>query len=104
VTSSPLTAIVAGQPLPDAEARELWQLFSAHMDVNEGDFDGFAASRGFRFARVAVEGTTPTLYLSNDEAPAPKTKTKTGPGRGKRTGPSRGKHSKRQKQGHKARR
>jgi hypothetical protein len=74
------------------------------LGVNEGDFDGFAASRGFRFARVAVEGTTPTLYLSNDEAPAPKTKTKTGPGRGKRTGPSRGKHSKRQKQGHKARR
>ncbi len=82
VSSSQLVAIVDGQGLAPDDARALWQRFSAHMDENEGDFDGFAAKEGFRYARVSVQDHTPSLVLTND--PAAPTETKTAKIRGKK--------------------
>lgn len=69
--SSSLSVVVDGQALPEAEARAVWQRFSAHMDAHRGDFDGFAASAGYASARVAVEGGVPTLTLSTQALPTP---------------------------------
>jgi hypothetical protein len=65
---SHLRVLVDGRPLPEDEARATWERFSAHMDENRGDFDGFASAEGFLEATVAVAGTTPTLSLSSTKA------------------------------------
>jgi hypothetical protein len=45
-----LAVSVDGKTLPDAEAREIWVAFSAHMDEHEGDAPGFAKARGWASA------------------------------------------------------
>lgn len=42
---------VDGTEVGEAEAREIWTAFSSYMDVNEGDFAGFARTKGFAEAR-----------------------------------------------------
>jgi len=44
---SRLAAMRDGVVLGEAEARELWKEFSAHMDANKGDMTGFARSKGW---------------------------------------------------------
>lgn len=39
--------LLDGRPLPDDEARTLWQEFSRHMDEHEGDLAGFAKHKGW---------------------------------------------------------
>lgn len=69
--STSLSVVVDGRPLADDEAKPMWARFSAHMDANQGDFDGFARSAGFVSARVSVMNGTPTLTLSSTNAPPP---------------------------------
>lgn len=38
---------IDGTPLPDAEARALWERFSAHMEAHPHDLAGFAQGEGF---------------------------------------------------------
>ncbi len=44
---SRLAVLVDNRPLPDDEARTLWQEFSRHMDEHEGDLSGFAKAKGW---------------------------------------------------------
>lgn len=44
---SRLAVLVDQKPLPDDEARTLWQEFSRHMDEHEGDIAGFAKLKGW---------------------------------------------------------
>ncbi|NUP13266.1 MAG: hypothetical protein HOW73_45075 [Polyangiaceae bacterium] len=46
-TQSRLVVLMDGKPLPDEEAREIWNDFSLHMDEHQGDFAGFAKKRGW---------------------------------------------------------
>lgn len=48
-----LVVKIDGKALPEEEARALWVEFSRYMDEHEGDFDGFAKSKGY--ASVAPE-------------------------------------------------
>jgi hypothetical protein len=84
VSSPQLVAIVDGQRLAPDDARAIWQRFSVHMDENEGDFDGFAATEGFRYARVSVQDHTPSLVVTNEPAPLPDTKAANTRGKKKR--------------------
>ena len=43
-----LAAVVDGAPLAEAEARELWKEFSAHMDEHQGDMAGFAKKKSWQ--------------------------------------------------------
>jgi hypothetical protein len=45
-----LAVTVDGKALADAEAREIWLAFSAHMEEHEDDTAGFAKSRGWASA------------------------------------------------------
>lgn len=73
----------------------MWERFSAHMDVNQGDFDGFAKSAGFVSARVSVTSGVPTLTLSSSAAPPV---TSAGPGK-RRGGGRRGGKKRRKPRG-----
>jgi hypothetical protein len=44
---SRLVVLVDGTPLPDDEARAVWQAFSDHMEATHGDREAFAAQRGW---------------------------------------------------------
>jgi hypothetical protein len=44
---SRLAVLLDNRPLPDDEARTLWQEFSRHMDEHEGDLSGFAKQKGW---------------------------------------------------------
>jgi hypothetical protein len=69
---SALAVVVDGTRLGAEEARLWWQRFSAYMDANRGDFEGFAKQEGFASARVAVLAGAPTLTLSRRaEEPEP---------------------------------
>src|SRR5690606_6245707 len=84
---SRLRDVVDGRPLPEDEARALWQRFSAHMDENRGDFEGFARAEGYAAASVAVAGSTPTLNLRSEGAsPAGERASERRPRRKKRSG------------------
>jgi hypothetical protein len=67
---SQLRVIVDDQVLPEPEARALWTRFSAHMDLHQGDFDGFARAEGYARASVAVHQGVPTLTLVSSEGSA----------------------------------
>jgi hypothetical protein len=43
-----LAVLVDGAPLAEAEARDLWKEFSAHMDEHQGDMAGFAKKKGWQ--------------------------------------------------------
>ncbi len=79
---SQLAVTIDDKPLADAEGRALWTRFSAHMDTNQGDFEGFAASEGFVEASVAVRNGVPTLCLRSKNAPkTPKPRSRPAKGR-----------------------
>jgi hypothetical protein len=46
--SGGLAVLVDGVALPADAAEAVWRAFSAWMDGNQGDLDGFARQRGFR--------------------------------------------------------
>jgi hypothetical protein len=45
--SGGLAVLVDGVALPPDAAEAVWRAFSAWMDENQGDLDGFAKQRGF---------------------------------------------------------
>jgi hypothetical protein len=70
-TTSQLAAVVDGKPSEPADAKALWERFSAYMDEHQGDFDGFAKEEGLLAARVDVVQGVPTLTLSSTAERAP---------------------------------
>jgi hypothetical protein len=50
-SKSLLGVIVDGVALSDESARALWIEFSAYLDVNKNDFDGFAKQKGYASVR-----------------------------------------------------
>ena len=69
---SRLAVTIDGAALDDEAARALWVEFSAHMDANQGDFDGFAKKKGW--VSVAPEhraGQAVLVARTTDAPPAP---------------------------------
>src|SRR5262245_37505864 len=66
-----LAVFVDGVPLPDEEARALWERFSAFMEEHRGDLAGFAASEGFKSVHPTVENGRPVLRASHSEGQRP---------------------------------
>jgi hypothetical protein len=60
----PLGVLLDGTPMPEAEARPLWQRFSAWMEEHEGDLAGFARSEGFASVHPEVHAGEPVLVVS----------------------------------------
>ena len=75
-----LAAKVDGTLLPEAEARALWERFSAHMDANKGDLAGFAAKEGFASVHPGMEGGRPILIASRSGPQRPYTSVAKGNG------------------------
>ena len=63
--------VVDGVPMAVAEARDLWQRFSAYMEEHRGDLGGFAKSEGFVSAhpRSGVPGYTGAVLVLSRSAP-----------------------------------
>jgi hypothetical protein len=66
----PLTVLVDGVAMPEAEARAFWERFSAHMDANKGDLAGFAHAEGFASVHPEMHGGGPVLVVSRTAAQA----------------------------------
>jgi len=66
-----LSAVVDGVPLPEEEARALWQRFSDWMEDNRGDLAGFAAQEGFVSVHPGVDEAGPILRVSKTEKQRP---------------------------------
>lgn len=66
-----MKVLVDGQPLPDAEARAVWQRFSGWMDEHRGDLAGFAAREGWKSVHPGVEGGSPVLLASHEDVQRP---------------------------------
>jgi hypothetical protein len=67
----PLNALLDGRPLPETEARALWQRFSAWMDEHQGDLAGFAKSEGFASVHPELHAGDPVLVVSRTAAQKP---------------------------------
>jgi hypothetical protein len=83
---SRLAVTVDGAPLPDGDARALWERFSAWMEEHKGDLGGFAKAEGFQSIRPDVEGGQPILRASREaaqEAYAPVRELGRGAGKGR---------------------
>ncbi len=61
--SGRLAATVDGKPLKEAEARELWAEFSAHLDEHQLDFDGFAKKKGWASIKPEHKGGRAVLVV-----------------------------------------
>jgi hypothetical protein len=61
---SNLAVLVDGVPLPEDEARTLWQRFSDWMEEHRGDLAGFAAREGFASVHPSVDKGKPVLLAS----------------------------------------
>lgn len=68
---SALAVLVDGLALPDAEAHDMWQRFSAYMEEHRGDLGGFAKSEGFVSAhpRSGVPGYLGAVLVLSRSAP-----------------------------------
>jgi hypothetical protein len=66
-----LRVLVDGKPLPDAEARALWQRFSDHMEANKGDLAGFAKAEGYASAHPGMGPEGAELRLSKTAPQGP---------------------------------
>jgi hypothetical protein len=66
-----LAVLVDGTPMPDAEARALWERFSAWMEEHKGDLGGFAAREGFASVHPAVRNGQPVLLASRTDIQKP---------------------------------
>jgi hypothetical protein len=67
-----LAALVDGAPLAEAEARDLWKDFSAHMDEHEGDMAGFAKKRGWQSVAPEYRRGQAGLVVKTGKARPPK--------------------------------
>jgi hypothetical protein len=65
VTKSRLAATVDGRRLEPAQARALWERFSAYMQTHRGDFGGFARAEGYAHAAVSAAGGVAMLTLES---------------------------------------
>ena len=65
-----LGVVVDGAPLPEKEARALWQTFSEYMEGHKGDLAGFAKSQGFLSVHPRSEAGRALLVFSRTEAQA----------------------------------
>ena len=59
-----LGVLIDGAPMPEDQARAVWERFSAWMEEHRGDLAGFAAQEGFASVFPGVEGGRPVLRLS----------------------------------------
>jgi hypothetical protein len=59
-----LVVLVDGAPMPEPQARALWQRFSDWMEEHRGDLAGFAAKEGFASVHPGVDGGRPVLRAS----------------------------------------
>ncbi len=66
-----LRVLVDGKPLPESDARALWQRFSDHMEANKGDLAGFAKAEGFASAHPAMGPEGAELRLSRSAPQGP---------------------------------
>lgn len=87
---SGLAVYVDGQPMPEAEARALWQRFSDWMEEHRGDLAGFAAKEGFASIHPGVEDGRPVLLASRTEVQRPYAPVGRGGGSDGRHGPGNG--------------
>jgi hypothetical protein len=69
--SSRLGAFLDGEPLAEADARALWERFSAYMDAHKGDLHGFAAAEGYASVRPETRSGQAVLVLSRTAPQAP---------------------------------
>ncbi len=60
----PLRVLLDGTPLADADARALWQRFSAWMEEHPSDLGGFARAEGFASVHPELHGGEPVLVVS----------------------------------------
>ncbi len=68
---SRLKVVVDGAPMPEAEAREFWKRFSAHMDAHKGDLAGFANAEGFESVHPVMGPDGAELHASRNAAQQP---------------------------------
>ncbi len=69
--SKGLTVLVDGAPMPEADARALWERFSTWMDEHPGDLGGFAKQEGFASVHPGVERGRPVLRASKKDPQRP---------------------------------
>ena len=71
--SAALAVLVDGAPMPEPEARALWERFSTWMEEHPGDLAGFAANEGFASVHPGVEKGRPVLRASKKDPQRPYT-------------------------------
>jgi hypothetical protein len=59
-----LGVLVDGTPMPEADARALWERFSAWMEEHKGDLRGFAETEGFASVHPELHAGEPVLVAS----------------------------------------
>ena len=62
-----LAVTLDGVPLAEAEARAIWQRFSAYMEEHKGDLAGFARAEGYASVHPTPEGGKAVLVLSRSK-------------------------------------
>ena len=77
-----LGAILDGQPLPEADARALWERFSAYMDEHMGDLRGFATAEGYASVRPETRKGHAVLVMSRTAPQQPYGESRSGGGSG----------------------
>jgi hypothetical protein len=68
---SSLAVKIDGVAMPEAEARAMWERFSAWMEEHRGDLAGFAKQEGFASVHPGVDSGRPVLLLSREAAQRP---------------------------------
>jgi hypothetical protein len=66
-----LAVLVDGVPMADADARALWERFSAWMEDHPGDLAGFAKEEGYVSVHPGVEAGRPVLRASKRDPQRP---------------------------------
>ncbi len=69
----PLRVLVDGAALPEADAKAMWQRFSAWMDEHKGDLGGFARAEGLASVHPELHGGEPVLVASRTATQRPYT-------------------------------
>jgi hypothetical protein len=62
--SARLRVTIDGSPLPEEEARAFWHRFSAHLEAQKGDLEGFARSEGLASVHPEVDSMGALLVAS----------------------------------------
>lgn len=87
-----LGVLIDGAPMPEEEARAVWERFSAWMEEHKGDLAGFAAQEGFASVFPGVEDGRPVLRLSRSAPQRPYAPVRAEGGRGGKEGGSPTRH------------